>query len=104
MSTEVTKEELLTSANYWRDCFEEKAKSVDKICVRTAERLGEIDYHLWKDGADICYEKRAGLLVEKTVLENIIRHFIGFVDLEYITGHDLSPESIERSKSRADRN
>ena len=103
MKKELTKKELATSNKYWFEEFCQKSKQVDKLCVKSAERLGQIDYRLWKDGVDICHEKRAALLVEKTVLEDVIKHFIGFVDLEYITGHDLSPESIERNKTRKDR-
>ena len=103
MSSIITKKALQISHDYWVANFNEKAKSIDKFCVKSAERLGQIDHQLWKEGVEVCYEKRAELLVEKRCLEDTIKHFIGFVDLEYITGHDLSPESIERNKTREDR-
>ena len=99
MKKELTKKELATSNKYWFEEFCQKSKQVDKLCVKSAERLGEIDWILWR-GAD---HDRTALYVEKRCLEDVIKHFIGFVDLEYITGHDLSPESIERNKTRKDR-
>ena len=104
MSSTITLAELQTSHDYWVDGFNEKQKSIDELCVQTAERLGQMDHQLWKEGAEVGYEERAALLVEKNCLEDILKHFIGFVDLEYVVGHDLSPESIERNKTREARN
>jgi hypothetical protein len=95
----ITLEELQTSHDYWVANFNEKAKSIDKICVKSAERLGEIDWILWRPSK----HDQSALYIEKRCLEDILRHFIGFVDLEYVVGHDLSPESIERNKTREDR-
>ena len=99
---EISKEELQTSHDYWVSNYNEKSKSIDKLCVRTAERLGEIDYQLWRDdnGDYMAHERRAELLVERRILEETLLHFHGFVDKDYVKGHDLSSESITRHKSR----
>ena len=99
MIESITNKELQASHDYWVANFNEKQKSIDKICVRSAERLGEIDWILWRPSK----HDQSALYIEKRCLENILKHFIGFVDLEYVIGHDLSPESIERNKTREDR-
>ena len=99
----ITKKELQTSHDYWVANFNEKAKSIDKLCVKSAERLGEIDYQLWRPRVYSGQSATIALKTEKSVLENIIRHFIGFVDIDYVIANDLAPEGIERNKTRKDR-
>ena len=95
----ITKKALQISHDYWVANFNEKAKSIVKLCVKSAERLGQIDWILWRPSK----HDQSALYIEKRCLEDILRHSIGFVDLEYVVGHDLSPESIERNKTREDR-
>jgi len=99
MSSTITKKELQASHDWWVANFNEKAKSIDKLCVKSATRLGVIDWILWRPTK----HDQSALYIEKRCLEDILKHFIGFVDLEYIISHDLSPESIARNKTREDR-
>jgi hypothetical protein len=100
----LAREELEASNKYWLANYNEKVKSIDKLCVDTAERLGKIDYEIWKDktnNLNMNHETLEVLLVERTCLESILIHFHGFVDKDYVKGHDLSPESIKRHDSRS---
>ena len=100
--TDITMEELKTSHKYWVTNFNEKQKSIDKLCTQTAERLGRIDYQLWrKDGID--YMLRYELTGKRDVLYDILRHFHGFIDLDYLIANDGGQEDIERNKTRAER-
>ena len=100
----LTTEELEASNKYWLANYNEKVKSIDKLCVNTAERLGEIDYEFWRDEdpvngwSNMDRERSNELDVEQRCLENILIHFHGFADSDYVKGHDLSPESILRHK------
>ena len=108
MSSIITKKELELSHKYWVANFKEKQKSIDKLCVRTAERLGAIDFEIWRNKRG----DTSGLIVsknlikwrgEKEALEGILRHFHGFLDLDYIIANDTGREDIERNKTRGER-
>ena len=100
--SDITYEELQLSHKYWVANFNEKQKSIDKLCTRSAERLGEIDYYFWRK-EDIDYIHRYELIVERDVLLNTLRHFHGFIDLDYLIANDNGRENIERNKTRKKR-
>lgn len=100
--TDITKEELELSHKYWVANFNEKQKSIDKLCTRSAEHLGRIDYLLWrKEGID--YIHRYELVARRDILLDILRHFHGFIDLDFLIANDTGEENIERNKTRAER-
>ena len=99
----ITLEALQASHDYWVANFEEKQKSIDKFMVKTANRLGQIDYKLKKRAAFTSHEARTRLYEERDVLEGNLIHFHGFIDVDFLISHDLAPESIARAKYRRDR-
>jgi len=93
---EISKAELQTSSNYWYAHYIEKTKSIDKLCVKSAERINKLTYAIEKLNGK---EDLFGWHTERRTLEDILIHFHGFVDIEYVKGHDLEPESILRHKN-----
>ena len=45
----LTYQELETSNRYWFENFSQKSKQIDNLCVQTAQRLGKIDFEIWRD-------------------------------------------------------
>lgn len=99
--------ELDASHNYWVENYNMKAGQVDDICIKTAEKLGEVDYQLQQlksrktgknQDAVVCE-----LLAKRDMLENVLIHFNGFVNLDFIIEHDRAPGAKKRNKTRKDR-
>ena len=108
MEKELTKEELSSSNKYWFENFKLKSKQIDSLCTRTAERLGSIDFEIWRyDRGDVsglvATKNLIRLRGEKEALEHILRHFHGFIDVDYLIANDNGREDIERNKTRKDR-
>ena len=83
--------ELQQESNHWYKEWSKKVKQIDTLCVRNAERLNDIRYRL-KTKKDLSRERRTILIVSREELENILRHFHGKLDEEYIHGHNLGPD------------
>ena len=98
----LSRKELELSHKYWVTNFNEKQKSIDKLCTKTAERLGQIDYYLWRK-EQLDYIHRYELIVERDTLYGILRHFHGFIDVDYLVANDGGREDIERNKTRKKR-
>lgn len=108
MEKVLTKEELSTSNKYWFENFCQKSNQVDKLCTDAAERLGEIDFEIWRyDRGDISGLVATKNLIkwrgEKVALEHILRHFHGFLDIDFLIANDTGRENIERNKTRSER-
>ena len=92
----ISKKQLQTSHDYWYSNYIEKSKSIDKLCVNAAQRINKLTCAIEKLNG---HEDLLGWHTERRVLEDILIHFHGFVDIEYVKGHDLEPESISRHKN-----
>jgi len=107
MKKELNKKELEASNIYWFENFSQKSNQVDKLCTHAAERLGEIDFEIWRydrgDINDAVATSFAGWRGEKVALEHILRHFHGFIDVGFLIANDTGRENIERNKTRAER-
>ena len=68
-----------------------KEKQIDTLCVSSAERLNRVRYKL-KTGSTLWEDRQVTLVIEQRELENILRHFHGKLDEEYIRGHNLGPD------------
>ena len=92
----VSKAKLQTSSNYWYAHYIEKTKSIDELCVKSAEGINKLTCAIAKLNGR---EDLLGWNRTRRTLEDILIHFHGFVDIEYIKGHDLEPESILRHEN-----
>ena len=108
MEKELTENELSASNKYWFENFCQKSNQVDELCTYAAERLGAIDFEIWRyDRGDISGLVATKNLIkwrgEKAALEHILRHFHGFIDIDFLINNDTGREDIERNKTRRDR-
>ena len=105
MKKVLTKEELSASNNYWFENFSQKANQVDNLCTYAAERLGKIDFEMWRDDRSglVHAKKLIELRGEKAALDRILEHFHGFLDLDFLIANDIGRENIERNKTREKR-
>lgn len=83
--------ELQQAHDYWYKEWSKKEKQIDTLCVRSAERLNDIRYKLWKEGPYIDFTNLVELQIEQGCLQNNLQHFHGELDEEYIRGHNLGP-------------
>jgi hypothetical protein len=98
--------ELDASHNYWVVNYNTKADQIDKLCVKAAESLGNIDYQLWRHKTNKKYmgeEAVCELMTKRETLENVLIHFTGFIDIDFLIANDLAPEGIERNETRRER-
>ena len=105
MSKEMTHDELSASNTYWFENFSQKSNQVDKLCTYAAERLGKIDFEIWRNDIGhttglVVAKKLIELRGEKAALDHILRHFFGFIPLDYLIANDTGRENIERNKTR----
>jgi hypothetical protein len=81
--------ELQRAQDYWYKEWGRMGKQIDTLCVRSAERLNDIRYKLVQTSSILT---ASPLAIEQRELENILRHFHGKLDEEYIRGHNLGPD------------
>ena len=72
-----------TSEQYWVVNYNQKASSIDKICMKNANRIDEITHKLSHKAAFMSHETHTELCTERRILEDTLRHFIGVVDTKY---------------------
>tara|TARA_B100001123_G_C14948253_1_gene882625 strand:+ start:155 stop:487 length:333 start_codon:yes stop_codon:yes gene_type:complete len=80
--------EVQASHDYWIVNYNQKADTIDKFCEKNAERINEITHKLNHKAAFMSHEHHAELCTERRILEDSLRHFIGFVDTEYVLGRN----------------
>ncbi|MAF26017.1 hypothetical protein CL634_10670 [bacterium] len=108
MKKEMSKEKLAASNSYWFENFCQKSNQVDKLCVYAAERLGAIDFEIWRNkrgdtSGMVATKNLIKWRGEKVALEHILRHFHGFIDIDFLIANDTGREDIERNKTREGR-
>ena len=110
MKKDLSKKELSASNSYWFENFSQKSNQVDALCTYAAERLGKIDFEMWRyergdttSSGLVASKRRISMLGEKVILDRILTHFHGFLDIDYLIANDTGRENIERNKTRKDR-
>ena len=83
--------DLQKAHDYWYKEWGKMGKQIDTLCVSSAERLNRVRYKL-KTGSTLWEDRQVTLVIEQRELENILRHFHGKLDEEYIRGHNLGPD------------
>ena len=106
---EEEKESITTSNRYWFENFSQKSNQIDALCTYAAETLGKIDYEIWRyDNGEyptglVASKRLIAMRGEKKALDHILRHFFGFLPLDFLIANDLGRENIERNKTRKQR-
>ena len=98
--------EQMASHEYWVYNYNVKADQIDKLCVKAAESLGNLDYQLWRHKTNKKYLDEAvvcEVMTKRETLENVLIHFTGFIDIDFLIANDSAPEGIERNKTRKER-
>ena len=77
-----------TSLSYWVYNYNMKAGQIDKICIKSAERINKIDYKLAHRAAFMSHESRTALCTERDCMRDILIQLHGFVDEEFVAAHN----------------
>ena len=104
----MTKKELEISNSYWFENFSQKSRQIDDLCTYAAERLGKIDFEMWRYYKGevkglVANKKIIELRGEKYALDRILMHFFGFIPLDFLIANDIGRENIERNETRKER-
>jgi hypothetical protein len=83
--------DLQKAHDYWYKEWGKMGKQIDTLCVSSAERLNKVRYTILKNWDGLDQPSRSRLVQERASLENILQHFHGELDEEYIRGHNLGP-------------
>jgi len=81
--------ELDVSHEYWVVNYNMKMEQIDKLCVKSAEGINRINYKLAHRAAFMSHESRVELVKERDCMRDILIHFHGFVDNDFVAGHNL---------------
>lgn len=63
------------------------ADQIDKLCVKSARGINKINYKLAHKAAFMSHESRVALIKERDCMRDILIHFHGSVDNDFVAMH-----------------